>query len=246
MNIITSLLISLLAGLSTIIGSLLIFIPIKKEHINKFITLSLGFSLSVMICISIFDLLPESIKYLYKKYNIIVIILILIAFIISYILIKVINKLIKKNENNLYKLGILSMITLMLHNIPEGILTFLSSMQNIKIGIKMAIAIALHNIPEGIAIGIPIYYASKSKIKAINKTFISGISEFIGALFAYIFIARHINDEVINIILILVGSIMITLAIEEIFPESIKYKENKFMIVGLILGAVISIISIIL
>ena len=52
------------------------------------------------------------------------------------------------------KLGILSMIALMLHNLPEGILTFLSSSLDIKIGLKYSIAIMLHNIPEGLAVGV--------------------------------------------------------------------------------------------
>ena len=99
---------------------------------------------------------------------------------IGYIINILINKKITKNkhnESNLYRIGILSMIALMIHNIPEGILTFLTSTINIKLGIKLSIAIMMHNIPEGITIAIPLYYSTKSKFKAIKNTLISGLSE---------------------------------------------------------------------
>ena len=67
------------------------------------------------------------------------------------------------------------MIVIVLHNIPEGIVTFIVSNKNIMLGISMCIAIALHNIPEGISIAVPIYYSTKSKKKAIFYTFFQRI-----------------------------------------------------------------------
>ena len=69
MNILIALLISLIASFSTCIGALFIFFNIKKENINKFIAFSLAFSIAVMIGVSIFDLLPESMVFLIKSYN---------------------------------------------------------------------------------------------------------------------------------------------------------------------------------
>ena len=151
--------ISLIAGLSTLIGYL--FIYIKPSKTSDFIGASLAFSMTIMMIISITDLIPEGFFYLKKEYNIFLAVLILIiAMFLGYILNSLIGKQIsksKKEKGSLYKLGILSMIALMLHNLPEGILTFLSSSLDIKIGLKYSIAIMLHNIPEGIAIAIPIY-----------------------------------------------------------------------------------------
>ena len=78
--------------------------------------------------ISITDLIPEGFFYLKKEYNIFLAIFILIiAMFLGYILNSMIGKQIsksKKEKGSLYKLGILSMIALILHNLPEGILTF--------------------------------------------------------------------------------------------------------------------------
>lgn len=242
MEIIGALLVSTIAGLSTILGSFVIFFKFKEKNINKFITTSLAFSLAIMIGISITDLIPESTYILLKNYGIGKgIIFSLIAFVLGIILIKYLNKLINntKQSNDLYKLGILNMLTLVLHNFPEGIATFMTSYKDIGIGFKLAIAIAFHNIPEGISIAVPIYYATKSKKNAIFKTFLSGIAEPIGALIAYIFLCKYITDSLISIILLLVGGIMITLAIEVILPKAKKYNLKKYLYFGLIIGSIL-------
>ena len=62
MNIKFALLLSFIAGLSTVIGGLFIFIPFKKGSKDKIIAFSLSFSMVIMIGVSLFDLLPEAIK----------------------------------------------------------------------------------------------------------------------------------------------------------------------------------------
>lgn len=239
MEIIGALLVSTIAGLSTVLGGLVIFFKFKDDNILKFITVSLAFSLAIMIGISITDLIPESTFVLLKTYGIEKgILLSFIAFIIGIILIHYLQKIIRKTElkSDLYKLGILNMLALILHNLPEGIATFMSSYKDMSMGIKLAIAIAFHNIPEGISIAVPIYYATNSKKEAIFKTFLSGIAEPIGAILAYIFLSKYITDSLISLILILVGGIMITLAIEGIYPKAKKYNLNKFLYLGIFIG----------
>ena len=126
------------------------------------------------------------------------------------------------------------MIGLILHNIPEGILTFITSSYDKKLGLSLAIAICMHNIPEGIAISIPIYYSSKSKFKAIFYTFISSISELFGACITYLFLYDYINDIIIAILLSLVCGIMSYISLFELIPESIKNK--KLFILFFLLG----------
>ena len=246
MEIIGALLVSTIAGLSTMFGALVIFFKFKEKNINKFITASLSFSLAIMIGISITDLIPESSYILLSNYGIGKGILAsLLAFIIGIILVKYLHKLMDKTEatNDLYKLGILNMLALILHNFPEGIATFMSSYKDIELGLKLGLAIAFHNIPEGISIAVPIYYATKSKKNALFKTFLSGIAEPIGAILAFIFLSKYITDELISIILLLVGGIMITLAIEVILPKAKKYNLNKFLYLGLLIGIILILIN---
>ena len=239
-------LISTIAGLSTMLGCLFIFIKVK--NINRFLSISLSFSAMVMMLISIFDLIPHSFLYLLLKHKFNGLILSIVVFIIGILLIKFSNYIINRLEekgSSLYKLGIISAIVLMLHNIPEGIITFLTSSNDLKLGLKVAIAITLHNIPEGLCIGVPIYYSTRKVGKAIKTTLISGLSEPLGAILAYLFLYKYINNTILNVIFILVAGIMISLAINDILKESLKYsnKNNKYIYVGFIIGIIFFIIS---
>lgn len=244
MSTLNAFIMSTMAGMSTLLGSIVIFFNIKEENINKFITLCLSFSIAIMIGISITDLIPTSFFKIFLNFNIIkAITIIVISFSLGIILIKIINKHINDDNNTLYKLGILSMLTLMLHNFPEGIATFIGSISDATLGIKLSLSIMFHNIPEGISIAVPIYYATKSKKKAIFNTFLSGFAEPVGALLAYIFLKNYINDIMISIILLFVAGLMVTLAINEMLPKALSYKNNKYIYIGLFTGIILVLLN---
>ena len=120
-NFIYAFLISTLAGLSTLIGCIFIFIKIK--NINRFLSISLSFSSCVMILISIFDLIPNSFFEIFLKYKYNGLLLCIFIFCLGVLLINISNKIVYKLEekgSSLYKLGIISAIVLIMHNIPEG------------------------------------------------------------------------------------------------------------------------------
>lgn len=237
LHIIIPLLISSIAGISTILGFFLVFLKINPNNLNKFITFCLAFSISIMICISIFDLIPESFFQIVCYYSISRAITFLVfSIILSIIVLRILKLFLNKSKDNLYCLGILNMIVLIFHNLPEGIATFVSSYHDINLGLKLGLAIMLHNIPEGISIAIPICYSTKSKIKAFRATLISGLSEPLGALLAFIFFKNYVNDLMISFILIIVAGIMITLSIQEMLPASLKYNENKYIYLGFFIG----------
>jgi len=232
-------LLSLVAGLSTNLGLIFTFLKVKP---NKIITLSLSFAFIVMLLISIKELIAVSIPYLYQHYNIILFLfIILIVPIICYLFIKICSTYIK-GENNLEKIGILNCLSLMLHNFPEGIIVFASSVINISLGFKVFLSIAIHNLPEGICVALPIYYSTNSRKKAFFYTFISGIAEPFGAGLTWILLRPILSDTFIYLSLYFVGSLMIILSLKEILPEILKYQEKLMMIVGFLLGLFILLI----
>ena len=243
-DIVIPFIISLMAGLSNLIGCF--FLVIKTKTVCKFIGVSLAFSATIMILISIFELVPEGFYYIVKSNGLLLGIFMLILMILTgYLLNTCINKKIAEkgfNSSNLYRVGILSMIALMIHNLPEGILTFLSSSVDIKLGLKLSIAIMLHNIPEGIAIAVPIYYSTGSRGKAVINTLISGLSEPIGAFLAYLFLYKYMSNFLISIILLFVAGIMISISINDIFDEARKYS-NKYILIGFILGVIMIVVT---
>ena len=186
MNEILPFLLCLIAGLSTLLGSLFIFI---KGNKNKLIKYALAFASGIMLSVSIFDLIPESLTMFQSNTKNTIFLNITIFIIIGLMIPLFIDKILpnKLENNKLYKLGIFTMIAIIIHNIPEGIATYLSSETNLKLGISITIAIAMHNVPEGISVAMPVYYATRSKKKAITLTRISGMSEPLGAILAFLF-----------------------------------------------------------
>jgi zinc transporter, ZIP family len=227
-------LISLIAGLSTCLGYLLTYI--KTKNINNYLTVSLSFACGVMLLISVKELIPIPLKYIILSYSkpLNIIILVFIPF-IAYLIFKTTNKAIK-TDNSLYRVGLLSMITLLLHNIPEGMATFMAASTNTLLGLKLGVAIMAHNIPEGICISVPIYYATKNRGKAFLYTFIAAIAEPIGAILMYTIFKEYISINILNIILYFIGSLMISICLLEIIPEIRKYHCLSGVLYGLILS----------
>lgn len=236
-------LLSSIAGISTLIGFLFIFI--KKDRVGV-ISKALGFASGVMLTISIIDLIPNSLDLIIEKHEFIyALFLVLLSFFTGVILSGIIDSKVEKNSkksSKLYKLGIITMLVIMMHNIPEGIATYITTTQNIKLGITLTIAIALHNIPEGISISIPIYYSTNSKLKAFIYTLISGLSEPIGAVIAYLFLAKFVNDTSLGVIYSIIAGMMVNISINELYKESINYnKKNTF--IYFVIGSLIMIIN---
>lgn len=228
--------ITFLASLSTLVGSLLIFFKKNK----KIIIASLSFASSVMLIISLSDLLPEAFNLIKIDDLYLKIIYILVFLNIGIIMAMFLNKFCYY-ENELYRVGVVSMIAIILHNIPEGIITFITCSNNLKLGIKLGIAIACHNIPEGITIALPIYYATNSKKRALLYTFISGFSEFFGAIISYLFLAKYINN--LGILFAIISGLMIYISLFELLPAAYKYKNNKIIFIFYLIGIVFFIIS---
>ena len=243
-NVSISLLISTIAGLSTVIGGLIVYLKINR--VEEFISFCLSFSLSIMISISIFELIPDSTFQLIRYFGILKgTVLAIIIFLMGVFLVNLMNKKIDTTptNNSLYRVGILSMIALMVHNFPEGIATFMSSYKDISLGINLCIAIMMHNIPEGISISVPIYYSTGSRLRGVGYSLLSGFAEPIGALLTYILFKEYINDISLSIILILVAGIMITLSINKLLPESLKYSKGRYVLYGLVVGVVLVFIN---
>lgn len=234
-------LITFLAGCSTLIGYFFIYFNNKN---NRVLISSLGFASGVMFFISIFDLIPESIRCFNDNY------FLFFSLILSFLFISIgmmfsnfiDNKL--PNNSNLYKAGMISMIALIIHNVPEGIVTFLTSNHNISLGITLAISIALHNIPEGIGISVPIYYSTRSKKKAFLYTFISGMSEFIGAVIAFLLFRKFDNNFFFGCLYSLTSGIMLYISVVELLPTSLKYKNKLCTYIFFIIGIIFIYISI--
>ena len=224
------------------IGVIPIYVKLNNE--DKLVCSSLSFTAGIMLTISIIELIPESFKMFSCFIGLIKIILTLLFLLFGIVLSMFINSRVDDTSNNsLYRVGLISMLVIIIHNIPEGIVTFISTTKSVKLGISLAISISLHNIPEGISISIPIYYATRSKIRAFLYTLISALSEFLGALITYWFLMNIINDIILGCLFSIIAGFMINISITELLPMSISYKNNKLVIIFFLIGILLMILN---
>lgn len=226
------------------LGTIPIFIKLENE--TKIIAASLSFAAGVMICVSITDLIPEAVTMLENHYDGSITILLTFLFImIGIITSSFIDKSLPTttNKNFLYKVGIISMLAIILHNLPEGIATFISTTKDTSLGISLAIAIALHNIPEGISISVPLYYSTKSRTKACFYTFISGLSEPFGAILTYLFLLPFINETILGLLFAFIAGIMMQISSTELIPTSTSYNHPKLTRTYFIIGVLFMLVK---
>ncbi len=238
---------SFLAGISTVVGAFIIFFDKNKN--SKIVTVSLSFAAGVMICVSLTDLLPNSFNMILNSNNsfpklLLTLIFMVIGIIISMLIDKYLpSEYENKDNKGLYKIGIISMVAIILHNVPEGIATFITSTNNLKLGITLTLAIALHNIPEGISIAVPIYHSTGNKLKAIMYALLSGMSEVVGSILAYLFLAPFINDHIMAALYAIIAGIMIHISVYELLPGAYKDSVLKKVIKYFFIGFIVMIIS---
>ncbi len=268
-NISLAFLFTLIAGLSTGIGGALAFFADRTN--TRFLAASLGFSAGVMIYVSFAELLAGATESLaaalgsepagtWAATA---------AFFGGMICIGVIDKLIPEVENphevksiedmrpsapsaaspegeRLMRMGAVTALVIAIHNFPEGIATFMSALEDPGVGFTVAVAIAIHNIPEGIAVSVPVFYATGDRRKAFLWSFLSGLTEPLGALAGYLVLRPFMTPTVAGAALAAVAGIMVFISLDELLPSAEKYGEHHLSIYGAVCGMMVMALSLLL
>jgi len=256
---------TLFAGLSTGLGSALAFFA--KRTNTKLLSTALGFSAGVMIYVSFIEIFPKAKDSLVAELGPITgYWTTVLAFFGGIICIAIIDKLVPDFENphevhraeemdaqdlaaefqKLYRMGLFTALAIAIHNFPEGLATFISALKDTKLGIVIAVAIAIHNIPEGVAVSIPIFYATNNRKKAFVYSFLSGLSEPVGALIGYAILFSFLNDVIFGILFASVAGIMVFISLDELLPTAREYGQHHLAAYGLVAGMVTMAFSLLL
>ncbi|MEL0291414.1 MAG: zinc transporter ZupT [Aquiluna sp.] len=259
------------AGLATGIGSTIAFFA--KTTNKSFFAVSMGFSAGVMIYLSFVEILPKATQYVQEYVAATEAAGIAAgALIAGLVLMAVIDALVPSGANPhentdvellgtsdtplqgvdevrnkaLLRMGVFVALAIAIHNFPEGLATFLLVLDDPQIGIALAIAVAMHNIPEGIAVSVPVYYATKSRLKAFRLSFLSGLAEPAGAVIGYLILAQFLNHFVLGIIFAMVAGVMVFLAIDTLLPTARNSARGHLTVYGVIAGMAVMAASLVL
>jgi zinc transporter, ZIP family len=258
---------TLFAGLSTGIGSVVAFFSSTDNH--RFLSGALGFSAGVMLYVSMVEIFGKARDSLAESIGETgALQLATLAFFGGIALIALIDRFIPtlqnphemqdvaelehavdeelKKRQSLLRMGLFSALAIGLHNFPEGLATFIATLEDPTLGISIAIAIAIHNIPEGIAVSVPIYHATGSRKKALRLSFLSGLAEPVGAVLGYLILRPFMNDLVFGVLFAAVAGIMVFISLDELLPTAERYGEHHITIYGLVAGMVVMAVSIVM
>lgn len=265
-NLRLAFLLTLFAGLATGIGSLLALFT--KTTNRKFLSIALGFSAGVMLYVSFLEIIPKGQESLVAELGQNMgLLMAFVAFFAGLLFTAFIDWVVpsyenphevrlveemtedekdKHNRKKLMRMGLFSALAITIHNFPEGLVTFMATLEDPTLGIAIAVAVALHNIPEGIAVSVPIYYATGSRIKAFFYSFMSGLAEPLGALIGFFVLYNYLNELTFGIVFTAVAGIMVYICMDELLPAAQEYEEHHFSIFGLTLGMMVMGISLIM
>ena len=243
-----ALLLTAFAGLSTTVGSVLVFIVRRPGP--RFMALSLGFAAGVMILVSFAELLPKGIEELGPGLG-------YLAFFVGLVAMFALDTAIPHSyqgvaddapggdraDSRLLRLGLFVALGIGIHNFPEGMATFAATLADPRLGVSIAVAIAIHNIPEGLAVAAPIYAATGSRAKAFWWSFLSGLTEPLGAALAALFLLPFLHGPALAGVLAGVAGLMVFISLDELLPAAREHGEEHLAIIGTIAGMAVMAVS---
>lgn len=233
---INALILSVIAGISTMGALLFLYVP--KKHHDRIMFIAISFASGVMFCISLGELLPDSIGILEGTYGAWGVVLSVALMGMGYILTDGLDKMLGgiiaagekkgKVKGSHNPTAILTLLALTVHNFPEGMATFSAALDDMALGLSIAFSIALHNIPEGVSIVSSVYKNPSDKKTAIIYITIASLAEPLGALTAYLFLYKYMNAVFMAGIFAVISGIMVYICLNELFVEAIESGQKGF------------------
>ncbi len=238
-----SILYSLLAGVSTLLGAMLVmFIKVPGK---KTLAVLLGFAGGVMLAISFFDLLPEALEFGSVT-------TVVIGFLLGTGIMFALDRFIPHahlsngqtmemenvpanldNNRTILRVGYLVFLGLALHNIPEGLAIGAGFESSPQLGLYIAIAIGLHNIPEGIILAGLLRAGGLSVARVLFLTLVAGLMLPVGAGLGLIFF--NLSPLFVAGGMAFAAGAMVYIVNDELIPQSHKLSSHV-AIGGLIIG----------
>lgn len=227
--VIQSILLSVFAGLATIIGAWMGFCFSRKKRLFIF---GLSFAASIMLLISFLELIPISITNIGK---------VLTGFFVlcGAMVITLINFYFSKKyqtkdkefcPKNLKGVFYLVVAALIMHDFPEGFTIINSYFYSIKLGLIVSLALFAHNLPEGYILG------ATAQMCGSKHVFTQAMYSFLATVFGTIFglILLKTNQDLNPMLTAFAAGAMIFVAIEKLFPIAWGQKNKLQVFLGML------------
>ena len=139
-----------------------------------------------------------------------------------------------------YRRGLLLFTAMTLHNVPEGVAVGTSYTAQPRLGLLLALAIALHNIPEGIAVAGPFRACGMPRWQYLAWAVGSGLAEPVAAVLGAGFVTLF--RPFLPFSLAFAGGAMLYVVSDELIPESHSHGYEHQATFGFILGFMLLVV----
>jgi len=136
----------------------------------------------------------------------------------------------------LQHMGVVTAISVAIHNFPEGLITFVGYVADPALGMSLAVAIALHNIPEGLCVAVPLYYATGSRRKAFAWAIMSGMAEILGGALGWLVLGSNVSSTAFGLSFGIVGGMMVAICVVELIPTAHRYDPGDVVTTKALVG----------
>lgn len=248
-----ALLMTLAAGFATPIGGVLALLRRRKD--DRLQALGMGLSAGVLIYLALQGLLgeaAESLEAIYHAGHAIA----LGAFACGMGLMMLLDHLLPDSlhsrpdrryytaregtpDHALLMSGITTAVAISIHNIPEGVMLYVTDSQSYIQALPVLAAVAIHNLPIGLSISIPIYYATGRRSTALLVCLVSGLMEVIGALIGALLQGPTESPLGLGLLLAVIAGIMIYVAFDELIPAALCEGRRHTGLAGILIGLLI-------
>ena len=246
-NYLQALIAGVFTWIITSLGATIVYI-FKKINKNT-MDIMLSVSAGIMLSASYFSLLSPAID-MANNLDLIPYLYISTGFLFGGLLLFFGDKVFtyKFKNTKKHKRSIMVILSITLHNIPEGMAIGVA-FGSIKYGldgvtlasaIMLAIGIGIQNFPEGSAVSLPLRRDGMSRNKAFLFGLLSGAVEPISSLFGAIAVMKV--RFLLPILLSFAAGAMIYVAVCELIPESQTNKRKDLMSLFTIIGFIIMMI----
>ncbi len=247
---IKALLLTLVVSLFFLIG---ILIPKLISNKRKLVSFTTGLTFIIMLCLILLDLIPETIEVLEPFTNLKNGLFFLIFTLLGYFSLKIVDRFvpehthehheendnIKEHEEHAYHIGLITAISLMVHNVLEGISIYIAGTTDFHLGFLMSFMVGCHNLPLGVEVA-----ASMEQNKSISKyitLFFLVVSSFLGA-FVLFLLNQSLDALLEGILLSLTIGMLLYISLQELFPEIRKNIRNRELKIGIGIGLLLSLV----
>lgn len=225
---------SLLAGLATVIGGVIVlFMGSPNDRVLAF---WLGMASGVMLAVVALDLLPAALEQGTRLSTI-------IGFALGVLLLAAIgNSMARRRRGKIrgngrrdsfIHMGILVALGIALHDLPEGLAIGAGFAATEELGTMLALAIGLHNIPEGIGLSLPLLYGGWKPAQVLALCLIVALVTPLGTLLSLALL--QISPQAIAISLAFAAGAMVFVVADELIPTS-HDSSRLFTSLGITLG----------